>query len=148
MLPALSRSISFLFEERNGVTALPQCLSRACFATARQRRGCGAKKLPSSATGSGSISAQRKPTRGSFLWTPLKSGESKGKTRVAAIEMGRGLGTPHSARPLNGTSDELCTTQRTRGSPDITAFYSCVPARSLLYCCQKRWVPRVNAPPC
>ena len=30
------------------------CRSRACFATARQRRGCGNCRLPSSATGSGS----------------------------------------------------------------------------------------------
>ena len=33
------------------------CPSRACFATARQGRGCGARKLPWSATGSGSLRA-------------------------------------------------------------------------------------------
>ena len=33
------------------------CPSRACFATARQRRGCGAENPPSSATGSGGFSA-------------------------------------------------------------------------------------------
>ncbi len=33
---------------------LPQCHSRACFATARQWRGCGNCWLPLSATGSGS----------------------------------------------------------------------------------------------
>ena len=35
-------------------STLPQCHSRACFATARQWRGCGNCWLPSSATGSGS----------------------------------------------------------------------------------------------
>ncbi len=59
---------------------------------------------------------QRKTTRGRVLWTPLRNGESKGKTRVAAIAVGRGLGVPHSARPLSCTSDERCTAQRTRGS--------------------------------
>ena len=37
----------------NPHNALPPCLSRACFATARQRRGCGKCAPPSSATGSG-----------------------------------------------------------------------------------------------
>ena len=35
-------------------STLPQCHSRACFATARQWRGCGNCWLPLSATGSGS----------------------------------------------------------------------------------------------
>ena len=37
-------------------TVLPpccECLSRSCFATARERRSCGAERPPSSATGSG-----------------------------------------------------------------------------------------------
>ena len=43
--------------------ALPQCLSRACFATARQRRDCGDSVPPFSATGSGGTQS---PFRGAF----------------------------------------------------------------------------------
>jgi len=118
-VPAQDKDRFFPVRGKKWFTALPQCLSRACFAAARKRRGCGAEKLPTSATGSGSISAQRKATRGRILWTPLRSGESKGKTRVAAIEMGRGLGVPHSAHPLNCTSDEGSTTQPPRGSAGL-----------------------------
>ena len=47
---------------------------------------------------------QRKATRGSVLWTPLKGGERKGETRVAACAVRRGL-EPRIPLTLNCTSD-------------------------------------------
>ena len=51
-----SRPISLFGTCPKRETVLPpcrKCLSRSCFATARQRRGCGAERPPSSAPGSG-----------------------------------------------------------------------------------------------
>ena len=51
-----SRPISLFGTCPKRETVLPpcrKCLSRSCFATARQRRGCGAERPPSSAAGSG-----------------------------------------------------------------------------------------------
>ena len=53
-------------------STLPHCLSRACFATARQRRGCGAENPPSSATGSGGFSAPL----GRFKWGGSREGKN------------------------------------------------------------------------
>ena len=47
---------------------------------------------------------QRKATRGSVLWTPRRSGEAKGKTRVAARAVRRGL-EPRIPLTLKHTSD-------------------------------------------
>ena len=54
--PRKSRPISLFGTCPKRETVLPPCrkyLSRSCFATARQRRGCGAERPPSSAAGSG-----------------------------------------------------------------------------------------------
>ena len=50
------------------------------------------------------LDLQRKATRGSVLWTPRRSGESKGKTRVAARAVRRGL-EPRIPLTLKHTSD-------------------------------------------
>jgi hypothetical protein len=48
----------------------------------------------------------RKATRGSVLWTPRRSGEPKGETRVAARAVRRGL-EPRISLTLNRTSDRV-----------------------------------------
>ena len=50
------------------------------------------------------LDLQRKATRGSVLWTPRRSGEAKGKTRVAARAVRRGL-EPRIPLTLKHTSD-------------------------------------------
>jgi len=89
---------------KNGSSALPQCLRRACFATARQRRGCGSGVAPSSATGSGLRLIQEKRPEEVSSGLHVQVGESKGNTRVAARAVRRGL-EPRIPLTLNRTSD-------------------------------------------
>ena len=83
-----------------------RCRSRACFATARQRRGCGESCPPSSATGSG---GQLRPPCGARK-TLRASLTSRFST---AVEIASLLHPPPAAQPRNPT----CTWRR-RGGKD------------------------------
>ena len=87
----------------------------------------------------------RKATRGSVLWTPRESGESKGGTRVAARAVRRGR-CARVSLTLNRTSDRDSTTlfpaahglrsrQRCgrRGNPAWTLYQTCTRFDSRAY---------------
>ena len=99
------------------------------------RPGCaGQDTFLSSSRKETFLEFQRKATRGSVLWTPRKSGESKGKTRVAASAVRRGR-CARIPLPLNRTSDRGFTLPlpAARGNMNNKKPRHCEPVHRLVW---------------